>query len=116
MMHSLEWPSLTVEWIPSIEEWAEGILFDTYRHAEEGYSVQELYLATHTSDGYPNAILKASIRLQSNETESGMKDCLDAHKGFWFRDLWFLEFTTEGISGKLTIHQRILHDGDVNKL
>lgn len=52
-----------------------------YRHAEEGYSVQELYLATHTSDGYPNVILKASIRLQSNETESGMKDCLDAHKG-----------------------------------
>lgn len=44
--------------------------------------MQELYLATHTSDGYPNSIFKASIQLLANEAESGMKQCLDENKGW----------------------------------
>ncbi|CBK23593.2 uncharacterized protein [Blastocystis hominis] len=91
MIHSLEWPSLTVEWLPECEEFKD-----------EGYSLHHLYLATHTSDNFPNSILKVSIQLQNDIT---LKEGDE-----------IAEFPSDGISGKLKIEQRIYHDGDVNKM
>lgn len=41
--HSLEWPSLTVEWLPGHHE-----------IPNSDYSLQKLILGTHTSDQEPN--------------------------------------------------------------
>ena len=78
--------------------------------SNEGYSLHHLYLATHTSDNQPNYITKSSIQLQDDFSHEGPE-----YSGL----VWLLamsqEFPTQGISGKITVEQRILHDGDVNK-
>lgn len=76
MTHSLEWPSLTVEWLPNREEFLVICEISHSRHKEEGYSIQQLYLATNTADDYPNSILKATIRLPLKEKET-QKSALD---------------------------------------
>lgn len=76
MTHSLEWPSLTVEWLPNKKEFLNIYDFSHSRHKEEGYSIQQLCLATHTADDYPNSIMKATIRLPLKEKET-QKSALD---------------------------------------
>lgn len=58
MSHALEWPSLTVQWLP-----------DKIVPAGCDYSVQRLLLGTHTSDGEPNFVHIAEVRLPLEDTE-----------------------------------------------
>jgi len=50
--HALEWPSLTVQWLPDRTE-PEG----------KDYSVQELILGTHTSENEPNFLMRCEVQL-----------------------------------------------------
>ena len=50
--HALEWPSLTVQWLPDRTE-PEG----------KDYSVQELILGTHTSENEPNFLMRVEVLL-----------------------------------------------------
>lgn len=58
MSHALEWPSLTVQWLP-----------DRILPAGCDYSIQRLLLGTHTSDGEANYIHIAEVRLPLEDTE-----------------------------------------------
>ncbi len=57
--HALEWPSLTVEWLPVKE-----------RHEEAGYSKQQLILGTHTSEGEQNYLMRAEVALPLEDSET----------------------------------------------
>jgi len=56
MTHALEWPSLTVQWIP-----------DTSISRTEN-ALHKLVLGTHTSNGEQNYLMIASIKLPQLET------------------------------------------------
>lgn len=49
--HALEWPSLTVQWLPERVE-----------HPSKAYSTQKLLLGTHTSDGEQNYLMIADVQ------------------------------------------------------
>ena len=58
MSHALEWPSLTVQWLP-----------DKITPAGCDYSIQRLLLGTHTSGGEANYVHIAEVRLPLEETD-----------------------------------------------
>ncbi|KAJ0508993.1 putative transcription factor WD40-like family [Helianthus annuus] len=81
--HVVEWPSLTVEWLP-------------YRQSFNGrYSVQKVILGTYTTDGEPNYLIIAQVKLP-------LLDEYAYDEGY-------------GIGCKVEILRRIHHDGEVNR-
>ena len=56
---TLEWPSLTVEWLPGSEPC-------THR---EGYESHRLLFGTHTAEGAMNELHVARVELPSEDTE-----------------------------------------------
>ncbi|XP_059653975.1 WD-40 repeat-containing protein MSI2-like [Cornus florida] len=52
--HALEWPSLTVQWLPSPPQQSDG---------DDCFSVHKLILGTHTSDDFPNFLMVADAHL-----------------------------------------------------
>lgn len=58
--HSLEWPSLTVHWLPSSPS-----LYD-----DGSFAVHKLILGTHTSDDCPNFLLVAEAHLPVNPSSA----------------------------------------------
>lgn len=57
--HALEWPSLTVQWLPDREE-----------QPGKDYAVQKLILGTHTSENEPNYLMLAQVKLPSEDPEN----------------------------------------------
>lgn len=57
--HALEWPSLTVEWLPDRQE-----------QPGQDYSLQKLILGTHTSQDEPNYLLVAHLQLPLQDSEN----------------------------------------------
>ena len=57
--HALEWPSLTVEWLPDREE-----------PPGKDYSVQKMILGTHTSENEPNYLMLAQVQLPLEDAEN----------------------------------------------
>jgi histone-binding protein RBBP4 len=101
MTHALEWPSLTVSWLP-----------DKQVHAAAGHSSQSLLLGTHTGGNEKNFLMVAEVKLPLDDTEvdarkynnggTGGGDGAD-YGGYG------------GDAGRVEITQRILHDGEVNR-
>lgn len=52
MTHSLDWPSLTVQWLP-----------DYHKPPDRDVSIQKLILGTHTSSNEPNYLMLAEVSL-----------------------------------------------------
>jgi len=93
--HALEWPSLTVQWLPDRNE-PEG----------KDYSVQELILGTHTSENEPNYLMRCEVQLPLEDTE------LDARQ----YDEDRAEVGGFGNAlGKVVVKQKIIHEGEVNR-
>ncbi|CAN7067254.1 unnamed protein product [Brassica rapa subsp. trilocularis] len=93
--HALEWPSLTVEWLPSRDE-----------PPGQNYSVQKMLLGTHTSDNEPNYLMIAQVQLPLEDTESEARQYDDDRS----------EFGGFGCaSGKVQVIQQIVHEGEVNR-
>jgi histone-binding protein RBBP4 len=93
--HALEWPSLTVEWLPIKEE-----------HAEAGYSKQQLILGTHTSEGEQNYLMRAEVQLPLEDSETdnrGYNDDSGEVGGFG------------ATNGRVQVIQQINHQGEVNR-
>jgi histone-binding protein RBBP4 len=57
--HALEWPSLTVQWLPFREE-----------PAGKDYSLQRLIVGTHTSENEPNYLMLAQVQLPLEDSEN----------------------------------------------
>lgn len=95
LTHALEWPSLTMQWLPDVR----------YPPGKD-YSVQRCVLGTHTNEGDQNYLMIAEVRLPLADTE------IDARK--------YDEERGEaggfaGNSAKCEITQKINHDGEVNR-
>ncbi|KAB1225056.1 WD-40 repeat-containing protein MSI1 [Morella rubra] len=93
--HALEWPSLTVEWLPDREE-----------PPGKDYSVQKMILGTHTSENEPNYLMLAEVQLPLEDSENEARHYDDDRSeigGFG------------GANGKVQIIQQINHDGEVNR-
>ncbi|XP_074331844.1 WD-40 repeat-containing protein MSI2-like [Apium graveolens] len=85
--HSLEWPSLTVHWLPSVPS--------TY--ADDTYAIHKMILGTHTSEDFPNFLLVADAHLPLNPA-SAVNTNLD-----------------HPILPKVEVTQKIHVDGEVNR-
>ncbi|CAI9769245.1 unnamed protein product [Fraxinus pennsylvanica] len=93
--HALEWPSLTVEWLPELEE-----------PPGKDYSVQKMILGTHTSDDEPNHLMLAEVQLPLEDAENDSRQYDDDRS----------EFGGAGCTnGKVQIIQQIYHEGEVNR-
>ncbi|KAK6930479.1 Histone-binding protein RBBP4, N-terminal, partial [Dillenia turbinata] len=93
--HALEWPSLTVEWLPDREE-----------PPGKDYSVQKMILGTHTSENEPNYLMLAQVQLPLEDAETDARQYDDDRGdvgGFGCAN------------GKVQIIQQINHDGEVNR-
>uniref|UniRef100_A0A0D3FLM7 Histone-binding protein RBBP4-like N-terminal domain-containing protein n=1 Tax=Oryza barthii TaxID=65489 RepID=A0A0D3FLM7_9ORYZ len=58
--HALEWPSLTVQWLP-----------DRAEPAGKDHSVQKMVLGTHTSDNEPNYLMLAQVQIVQQINHDG---------------------------------------------
>ena len=95
MTHSLEWPSLTVEWHPDVV-------------SRDNRETHKIVLGTHTSgeSGEPNYLMVADVSLPSNEKEIDAKN----HR----EDLG--EVGSYGASvAKVDVKVKMVHDGEVNR-
>lgn len=92
MTHALEWPSLTLQWLPD-----HIILSDTQ------YNIQRLLLGTYTSDDEQNYLRIAEVRLPKSNTRIEARPDRP-------------EIGSYGIvAGKVDISQQIIHDGEINR-
>ncbi|KAI8614949.1 WD40-repeat-containing domain protein [Chytriomyces sp. MP71] len=105
--HALEWPSLTVQWLPDIE-----------RNEGKDYSIQRLLLGTHTSDGEQNYLQIASVQLPKDDAEGDPSKAFDEEKGAGTSNIKRFHSEAGGYGGaesKINVIQRINHDGEVNR-
>lgn len=58
MTHALEWPSLTVQWLPDVRKSPDG-----------DSNIHRLLLGTHTSNTEPNYLMVADVILPTPEAE-----------------------------------------------
>ncbi|GBF91406.1 hypothetical protein Rsub_04146 [Raphidocelis subcapitata] len=94
--HALEWPSLTVQWLPGEKETVPG----------QDFSKQRLILGTHTSDNEQNYLMLAEVQLPLQDSEVDAR-AYDDERG---------EVGGFGSAhGKVNIVQQINHDGEVNR-
>ncbi|KAF9437299.1 CCR4-Not complex caf1 ribonuclease subunit Caf1 [Entomortierella beljakovae] len=93
--HALEWPTLTCQWLPDIE-----------RPEGKDYTVQRLLIGTHTSDNDQNYLQIAQVQLPSDSTP------IDTRK---FDDERGEVGGFGGTECKISVTQRINHEGEVNR-
>lgn len=89
--HALEWPSLTMEWLPDIE-----------RPVDKNYTIQRLLLGTHTADSEQNYLQIASVHLPTEVL--GEVDEEGRESGGY-----------GGAECRFQIQQKINHEGEVNR-
>ncbi|KAK9805231.1 hypothetical protein WJX72_007327 [[Myrmecia] bisecta] len=91
--HALEWPSLTVQWLPG-------------KVVDEQRSKQKLVLGTHTSESEQNYLMIAEVALPLEDSETDARQ-YDEERG---------EVGGFGApAGKVQVIQQINHDGEVNR-
>ena len=60
--HVLEWPSLTIQWLPDNQMyWPTKLALTKFRSEDGTYTTQKCILGTHTSDQEPNFLIIASV-------------------------------------------------------
>jgi len=94
MTHALEWPSLTVQWLPD-------------KRVKDDYSVQRLLLGTHTSAQEQNYLMIAEVHLPLEESS------VDTRK--YDEKAEVGGFGSGTVSDKIQITLKINHAGEVNK-
>ncbi|KAG6425089.1 hypothetical protein SASPL_115513 [Salvia splendens] len=114
--HALEWPSLTVEWLPDLQE-----------PPGKDYSVQKMILGTHTSENEPNYLMVAQAQLPLEDAENDARQYEDERSEFGgfgcangkSEDLNLIAAVALEIGLDcfldVQIIQQINHDGEVNR-
>lgn len=95
MTHALEWPSLTVQWLPEV-----------HKPVDREVSIHKMLLGTHTSGAEANHLIIAEVALPLPETEIDARK-YDDEKG-----------EVGGFGGslsKIDIKIKITHEGEVNR-
>lgn len=94
MTHALEWPSLTVQWLP-----------DKTTPEGKDYSIHKLILGTHTNEEQ-NHLIIATVQLPNDDAAFDASH-YDQDKG---------EFGGFGsVSGRIVTEIKINHEGEVNR-
>ena len=92
--YQLEWPSLTVQWLPEIRK----------SQTKDDYETHRLILGTITSDNEPNYLMVAEVDLPSEDAEIDLRANPDG---------------TDRLASRFdqtpTIKTHILHEGEVNR-
>eukprot|EP01133_Synstelium_polycarpum_P008930 gene8930-10469_t len=93
--HALEWPSLTVNWMPPITA-----------QPNKNYCIQKVVLGTHTSDAEQNYLMVAKVHLPVDDVifDSVKYDDQKGEVG-----------GIGAVSEKIEILQKINHEGEVNR-
>ncbi|XP_052191855.1 WD-40 repeat-containing protein MSI2 isoform X2 [Diospyros lotus] len=86
--HPLEWPSLTVHWLPSPP---------SPHPSDDAFALHKLVLGTHTSDDFPNFLMVADAHIPRNPANFATDRPLDS------------------AIPKVEIVQKIYVDGEVNR-
>uniref|UniRef100_A0A915MKB1 Probable histone-binding protein lin-53 n=2 Tax=Meloidogyne TaxID=189290 RepID=A0A915MKB1_MELJA len=95
MTHALEWPSLTVQWLPDVK-----------RVDGDDYTTHRLILGTHTSDEQQNHLVIAKLILPTEDAQFDASR-YDTDRG---------EFGGFGsITGKIDVEIKMNHEGEVNR-
>ncbi|KAL3689823.1 hypothetical protein R1sor_016132 [Riccia sorocarpa] len=97
--HAMEWPSLTVQWLPDRQE-----------PAGKDYSVQKLILGTHTSDNEPNYLMLAEVQLPLEDTENDARH-YDDERG----EIGGFGVASGKVKQRVQVIQQINHEGEVNR-
>mmetsp|Transcript_13965 Transcript_13965/g.39531 ORF Transcript_13965/g.39531 Transcript_13965/m.39531 type:complete len:400 (-) Transcript_13965:176-1375(-) len=90
--HSLDWPSLTLQWLP-----------ETRR--EQNCTVHQLLLGTHTSDGEQNSVILADVSVADDSVEIPPKDDNEEGTGTGMKS------STHTVN----VVKKIPHAGEVNR-
>jgi len=93
--HAFEWPTLTIQWLP-----------DIIRPEGKDYTFQRLLIGTHTSGAEKNYLQIAQVQMPADNAEINEKKYDDESGeigGFG------------GTECKITIEQKINHDGEINR-
>lgn len=98
--HALEWPSLTVQWLPDRES-----------SPDKDYDVHKLLIGTHTSGAEPNYVQIAHVHMP-RFSGSSSKDVKDPAKYDDGR-AEYGSFTDN--QPRLQVYQSIPHEGEVNR-
>lgn len=93
---ALEWPTLTTQWFPDVTE-SEG----------ENYRTHRLLLGTHTSEGIPNHLQIAEVKIPKTAIPNA--EDLDEDRGE------IGGYAKSGTPIQFKITQKIDHPGEVNK-
>ncbi|CAF1021543.1 unnamed protein product [Didymodactylos carnosus] len=94
MTHALEWPSLTVQWLPNV-----------VKPDDKDYTVHRLILGTHTSDEQ-NHLVVAQVQIPKEGTTFDASH-YEVERG---------DFGGFGLfNAKIEIELKINHDGEVNR-
>ncbi|KAK7827452.1 hypothetical protein U0070_026658 [Myodes glareolus] len=94
MTHVLQWPSLTVQWLPEVTK-PEG----------KDYALHWLVLGTHTSDEQ-NHLVVTRVHIPNDDAQFDASHC-DSDKGV------FGGF--DSVTGKIECEIKINHEGEVNR-
>jgi histone-binding protein RBBP4 len=101
--HALDWPSLTLEWLP-----------DTKAVKDKGYAEHRLVLGTHTSGAEQNYLMIAHVRLplEPDDDTTGEASAQPQQSKY-------VEGAEVGgfgrVAERIEVRQRINHDGEVNR-
>ena len=108
MTHSLEWPSLTCEWLPTVKNSGE--------HAAE----HPLLLGTHTT-GEQNYLMVGTVNLPKNDAVIDNRNSAErktttpaAHYDEEKKELGGFGHANSGV-GKIEIRMKVKHEGEVNR-
>lgn len=91
--YSLEWPSLTVQWLPEMS-----------KSSRSDYNIHRMIIGTNTSDQEPNYLMIAEVELPSIDAEIDVRKNPDGSDTFGSR-----------FCKDVQIKTRILHDGEINR-
>lgn len=109
--HALEWPSLTVQWLPDVERYTRSHsmnapINDNSSRPDKDYSIHRMVTGTHTSDGEQNYLQIMTCQMPNE------KALVDSRK---YDDDKGEVGGYGGAESKINIVQRINHDGEVNR-
>ena len=90
--HALEWPSLTVQWLPDQVQKPEG----------KDYYTNTLIAGTHTSENEPNYLMRVEVQLPLEDAEMDARQYDD--------DVGEVGGFGSGL-GKVSVKQQIVHEG-----
>lgn len=100
--HALEWPTLTMQWFPDKEVFAD-----------KGFARHRLLLGTHTSGQDNNYLQIATANLPRTESDAGGADAKVEMKDYDEEKGEIGSYSST--STRIQITQRINHEGEVNR-